>query len=121
LIYLRERPEWEEIVKFYSLLDPDITANAGQVDVRSIRGEAGKPLPKWKDLLRKVRFRPHSWPLEPMSQGIKRLLDLGCGSGAKLFEFAQRGYEVWGVDVGADAIRLCKELLPQGRFFQGEL
>ena len=31
------------------------------------------------------------------------------------------GYDVWGVDVGADAIRFCKELLPQGHFFQGEL
>jgi len=39
----------------------------------------------------------------------------------KLFEFAQRGYEIWGVDVGSDAIRLCKELLPQGHFIRGEL
>lgn len=121
LIYLRERPPWEEIVKFYSLIDEGLTANTGLADAGELRLQAEIPVPKWKRALRKVRFRPHSWPLESVSEGRKRLLDLGCGSGAKLLEFAQRGYEVWGVDVGVDAIRLCKELLPQGHFFQGEL
>jgi len=121
LVYLRERPPWEEIVKCYSSMDEDQTANAGQADVAELRRQAHKPVPKWKQILRKIRFRPHSWPLESVHKGSKRLLDLGCGSGAKLFEFAERGYEVWGVDVGEDAIRLCKELLPQGHFIQGEL
>lgn len=121
LVYLRERPPWEEIVKFYSSVDEDQTANAGRANVEVLRQQAERPVPKWKRALRKMRFRPHSWPLESVQHGSKRLLDLGCGSGAKLFEFARRGYEVWGVDVGADAIRLCKELLPQGHFFQGEL
>jgi len=121
LIYLRERPPWEEIVKFYFSMDEDQTANAGKANAEALRRQVEKPVPMWKRVLRKIRFRPHSWPLESVPQGSKRLLDLGCGSGAKLFEFAQRGYDVWGVDVGADAIRLCKELLPQGHFFQGEL
>ncbi len=121
LVYLLERPPWEEIVKFYCSIDEDQTANAGRADAEELRQLAEIPVPKWKQLLRKIRFRPHSWPIETMPEGSKRLLDLGCGSGAKLFEFAQRGYEVWGVDVGADAIRLCKELLPEGHFIQGEL
>ena len=121
LVYLRERPPWEEIVKFYSSLDEGLTANAGQVDAAALHNQAERPVPKWKRLLQKVRFRPHCWPLESVPHGSKRLLDLGCGNGAKLFEFVRRGYEVWGVDVGTDGIRLCKELLPQGHFFQGEL
>ena len=121
LVYLRERPPWQEIVKFYSLLDSDITANAGQVDMAMLKQQAEKSVPKWKELLRKVRFRPHSWTLERISQGSKRLLDLGCGNGAKLFEFVQRGYDVWGVDVGTDAIRICQNILPQGHFIQREL
>lgn len=121
LVYLREHPPWEEIVKFYSSMDKDQAANAGLADAAEVRRQLEKPVPVWKQILRKIRFRPHSWPLESVPQGSKRLLDLGCGSGAKLFEFAERGYEVWGVDVGADAIRLCRELLPQGHFIQGEL
>lgn len=121
LIYLKDRPLWEEIIKFYSSLDKDQAANAGQVDVVELRRQAEKSVPKWKQILRKVRFRPHSYPLESVQRGSKRLLDIGCGNGAKLLEFAYRGYKIWGVDVGADAIRLCKELLPQGHFFQGEL
>ena len=121
LVYLLDRPPWKEIVKFYSSMDENQTANAGRANEEELRRQAEKPIQKWKQILRKVRFRPHSWPLESVPQGSKRLLDLGCGSGAKLFEFAERGYEIWGVDVGADAIRLCKELLPEGHFIQGEL
>ena len=102
-------------------MDEEQTANAGKANVEELRRQAKRPVPKWKRVLRKVRFRPHSWPLESVPSGSKRLLDLGCGSGAKLFEFAGRGYDVWGVDVGEDTIRLCKELLPQGHFMQGEL
>jgi len=121
LVYLRKRPLWEEIVKFYSSMDSNHSANAGRAKAEELRRQAEKPVPKWKQLLRKIRFRPHSWPLETVPYGNKRLLDLGCGSGAKLFKFAERGHEVWGVDVGADAILLCKKLLPQGHFYQGEL
>ncbi len=121
LVYLRERPPWEEIVRFYSSVDDGLTANAGRADAEELRRQAERPVPKWKRVLRKVRFRPHSWPLESVQPGSKRLLDLGCGSGAKLFEFAERGYDIWGIDVGEDAIRLSKELLPQGHFSQGEL
>ena len=121
LVYLRERPLWEEIAKLYSVVDSDITANIGQVDARVLLDRYNRPVPVWKKLLRRVRFRPHSWPLASVSQGSKRLLDLGCGSGAKLLEFADRGYEIWGVDVGADAIRSCREILPQGHFIRGEL
>ena len=121
LVYLRNRPPWEDIVRFYSSMDEDQTANAGRANTEELRRHAERPVSKWKQILRKIRFRPHSWPLEPVPQGSKKLLDLGCGSGAKLFEFAERGYEVWGVDVGEDSIRICRELLPQGHFIQGEL
>ncbi len=121
LVYLRERPNWEEIVRFYSALDSGITANAGRIDAATLRKQIEQPIPKWKSLLRKVRFRPHSWPLESVPRRSKRLLDLGCGNGTKLYEFAERGYDIWGVDVGVDTIKVCQNLLPQGHFIQGEL
>lgn len=121
LVYLKGRPLWEDIVGFYSSLEKDHTSNSGKADADAIRLQADNPVHGLKKLLRKLRFRPHSWPLESIPKGSKRLLDLGCGSGAKLFEFVRRGYDVWGVDVGTDSIRLCKELLPEGHFVQCEL
>lgn len=119
--YLRERPAWGEIVKYYSLTAPDLTANSGKVDAASLLQQAQQPLPGWKKLLRKFSFRPHSWPIEKVTPGTKRLLDLGCGSGGKLIEFAARGYEIWGVDVSPDAIKVCQKILPQGHFIVSEL
>ncbi|MBI3366403.1 class I SAM-dependent methyltransferase, partial [Candidatus Roizmanbacteria bacterium] len=46
---------------------------------------------------------------------------LGCGDGERLFEFSRRGYEVWGIDVGAHSIDVCRRILPKAQFFQGEL
>lgn len=121
LVYLQERPSWEAIMGFYSSVDKDHTGNAGRSDAEELRRQVKMPVPGWKRLLRKAFFRPHSWPLGRVPKENNRLLDLGCGSGAKLFEFAERDYEIWGVDVGRDAIRLCKELLPEGHFIHGEL
>lgn len=121
LVYLRERPPWEEIVKYYSSANEDHTGNAGRTDAKKLKRQADTPIPGWKRLLRKVRFRPHSWPFKRVPDGAKKLLDLGCGNGVKLFEFVKRGFEVWGVDVGKDSIRLCQELLPEGHFIHGEL
>lgn len=121
LIYLHERPPWDEIVKFYSSIDENQTANTGTVNAEELKQQAKTPVPQWKMFLRNLRFRPHSWPLESVAQNHCRLLDIGCGSGAKLLEFSQRGYDVWGVDVGEQSINNCKELLPQGHFIVGEV
>lgn len=121
LVYLKDHPPWQEIVNYYSSVENEHTPNGGNTDVEAIKQQADKPVQRWKKLLRRLRFRPHSWPLNSVPKGTARILDLGCGSGAKLFEFYGRGYEVWGVDVGRDSIRLCSELLPEGHFLVGEL
>ncbi len=74
-----------------------------------------------KNLLKRLLFRPHSWPQEPAQPPRHRLLDIGCGNGSKLGEFAQRGYEVWGTDVSGDALAAAKKLVPTGTFLKGEL
>lgn len=121
LVYLSDPPSWPELARFYSAAEPAWTANSGKQDPQSVLSVAARPIPLWKSWLRKVRFRPHSWPLEAVPPGSKRILDLGCGNGAKLVEFTRRGYEVWGVDVSADAVALCRQILPEGHFFHGEL
>jgi len=120
-IFLWERPEWQEIVKFYSSRNPLHTSNSGLVDAGKSLEHKRYVVPKWKQLLRKVRFRPHSWPLEQVAPNSKRLLDLGCGNGSKLIEFAERGYDVFGVDVSGDSVEACRKILPAGHFVRSEL
>lgn len=39
----------------------------------------------------------------------EKLLDFGCGSGATLRFFKQKGFDVYGVDISEPAIALCRE------------
>ncbi|MEN3046418.1 MAG: class I SAM-dependent methyltransferase [Candidatus Hydrothermales bacterium] len=43
----------------------------------------------------------------PLKTG--RLLDIGCGDGLFLEEAKRRGYEVWGIDIDRNSIRVCQE------------
>lgn len=117
LVYLNDVPSWEDIVKLYSYLDQNQKGSATELREQTEKSS----VPGWKKILRKIRFRPHSWPLELAQQSGNSLLDLGCSNTAKLTEFAQRGYDVWGVDLSTKAIEDSRKLLPQGHFFEGEL
>jgi SAM-dependent methyltransferase len=120
-VYLSDPPPWQDIARFYSTMESGVQANSGRLDVESAVAVASRHTPRWKSRLRRIRVRPHSWPLRSVPPGRERLLDLGCGNGIKLIEFAQRGYEIWGVDVGADAIEVCRQVLPKGTFIRSEL
>lgn len=54
----------------------------------------------------------------------RRILDLGCGSGADALELARRGYETTGIDISAVAVefagKACDEALPI-RFVQRDV
>ncbi len=121
LVYIRERPSWQRMCEYYSMTDSDITASPGNVDISALRKQYEVAIPRWKEMLRKIRFRPHSFPLDTVPKESKRLLDVGCGTGAKLYEFVNRGFEVWGIDVSSSAVRLCQEFIPEGQFIHGEL
>jgi SAM-dependent methyltransferase len=44
-----------------------------------------------------------------LGRPVKRLLDVGCGTGTHAFKFAQRGVEVFGVDTDAPAIDIARD------------
>jgi len=117
VVYLRERPPWDAIESSYSADHGDASANPG-LSVWNPTGPARRPA--WRGRFRKAFPSPHSWPVAHALPG-QRILDVGCGSGAKLPEFAERGYEIWGIDVGRDSIEACRDRIPAGHFFCGEL
>jgi len=120
LVYLGVRPDWQTICGYYGSTNADVTANTGRLDIEAYRRQLEKKLPVWTKRPHLLRRDPHSWPFEKPAAGRNRMLDIGCGCGYRLFEFSVRGYETWGIDVSADAIDVCRKILPKGRFFCGE-
>ena len=53
----------------------------------------------------------HYFGLPPSSRGGIRILEVGCGLGANLWMIAREGFDAYGVDLSAEAIHLCGDLL----------
>lgn len=49
-------------------------------------------------------------------QGIKRILDLGCGTGRHTILLLKENFEVYGCDSSERAIKIIKETLNRGKF-----
>lgn len=47
--------------------------------------------------------------------GIKRVLDLGCGSGRHLVYLAKQGFEVYGIDISTHGIKIARDWLKKER------
>lgn len=43
--------------------------------------------------------------------GVKKILDLGCGTGRHSVFFTKRGFDVYGIDIAEEGIRMTKEWL----------
>jgi len=44
-------------------------------------------------------------------KSVKRILDLGCGSGRHTVYLAKHGFEVYGIDIAPKGIEITKDLL----------
>ncbi|MDD5503234.1 MAG: class I SAM-dependent methyltransferase [Candidatus Thermoplasmatota archaeon] len=75
---------------------------------------------RWNSIY-KNEGRNYSTPQEALApiigifkkRGVKRVLDLGCGAGANLVLLAKNGFEVYGFDVSAEALKLAKAQLAE--------
>lgn len=45
--------------------------------------------------------------------GVKKLLDLGCGSGRHVVYFAKQGFDVYGIDIAEEGVKLTKTWLKE--------
>jgi len=48
-------------------------------------------------------------------RGVKRILDLGCGTGRHVIYFAKQGFEVYGVDISEEALKITRNWLKKER------
>lgn len=48
-------------------------------------------------------------------EGVKRILDLGCGTGRHAVYLAKNGFEVYGIDIAKTGIKIAKEWLEKER------
>lgn len=57
------------------------------------------------------------------ARGIRRglVVELGCGSGILAARLVQAGYDVLGVDVSSEMLRLARRAAPKARFVRGSL
>jgi len=47
--------------------------------------------------------------------GVKKILDLGCGTGRHLVYLAKKGFEVYGIDIAEEGIKQAKQWLKSER------
>lgn len=53
--------------------------------------------------------------------GVRRVLDIGCGTGRHGLELSSRGYEVVGVDRSASMLHIARERAPSVRFVEADM
>jgi len=46
-------------------------------------------------------------------KGVKRILDLGCGTGRHVVYLAKNGFDVYGIDIAEDGIKIAKKWLKE--------
>ncbi|MFX1553996.1 MAG: class I SAM-dependent methyltransferase [Promethearchaeota archaeon] len=77
-------------------------------------------MPDWDDIFSKkgkVFTEPHP-DIERISElfkekGIRRVLDLGCGTGRHLIYLSKKGFEVYGMDASPKALEIAKKWLTE--------
>ncbi len=59
---------------------------------------------------------------KPLTDGRgRRSLDFGCGTGEAMHVARRHGFDVWGIDLAADAVAIANERLGEHRAFSGDV
>ena len=55
------------------------------------------------------------------SKGVKKVLDLGCGSGRNFFYLNKEGFKVYGIDIAENGILQIKKNIPNAKAIVGDV
>ena len=80
------------------------------------------PMRKWNGLFDQTG-KLHLLPDGPgvVDGRLRRILDVGCNTGSHLVSFADRGWEVWGVDLSEQALAKARTRIPHGCFIHADI
>lgn len=67
----------------------------------------------------RLRYGDPDWNVKPFGSG--KLLDVGCGAGLFLRRAVELGWQCWGIDPNAYAIKVARQNSPEAAFVQGTL
>jgi perosamine synthetase len=98
---------------------PDVPAEHG-APFRELYAEAYDALYADKDYAAEVTLLERCFTRFSL-RPVRRVLDVGCGTGRHAAELAARGYEVVGVDASAEMLALARRREPNVRFLQADV
>lgn len=72
---------------------------------------------RWDEIHEEIQYIPEVDESMPKiaelfrEQNVKRVLDLGCGSGRHTVYLAQKGFDVYGIDISTEGIKIAEQKL----------
>jgi len=77
---------------------------------------------RWNEIYRKQVELSIDRTLPPIAEifkdyGVRRVLDLACGSGRHTLYLAKLGFEVYGIDISEEGIKIAKSLLDKNNIY----
>lgn len=77
---------------------------------------------KNKNSIDQILSKVFEWLYSPVPNSLSgKILDVGCGSGAKLYGLKKRGWDVYGVDTSLDAVDFAKKKLNLEKVYLGTI
>ncbi|WP_176720491.1 class I SAM-dependent DNA methyltransferase [Desulfuribacillus stibiiarsenatis] len=68
------------------------------------------PYQQWLELIEKI-IHERSKSTEGKTNGQMKIADLGCGTGTLSILLAEKGFEIWGIDISEDMLAIAQEKL----------
>lgn len=122
LVYLCPRPTQEGVADYYPAQYSPFAGSSSPLRSGGPLSQRSKIYAYLLYLLLlpyRLRFGDETRTLPPF--GRRRMLDVGCGAGEYLRDMQNLGWDVYGVDVSDDAVRVARERVGTSRVWAGTI